>query len=198
MGAKGWSTTNLVVVCLGATLVVFFAGATAAIAAGQTPPTALWAAGGAVSGALIGLLVPAPGSKKALEDAAEKATERAAAHTTLAQAAAAAVVAAPEGGEIAAHKAQAEAAETAAHGASDEAAVHRSAAAGTPETGTATTVLLVFFVAMLALGVFLAAGGVSPPAPFVEPLKSVATAVVALASASGSALIGILAPSPGK
>src|SRR6201986_417442 len=58
------STTNLVVIGLGATLVVFMAGVTAAVAAGQTPPTALWAAGGAVSGALVGLLLPAPGSKE--------------------------------------------------------------------------------------------------------------------------------------
>jgi hypothetical protein len=58
--------------------------------------------------------------------------------------------------------------------------------------------LVVVFLLSLALGVFLAAGGIVPPASFTASLKSVTTAVIALASASGSALIGILAPTPGK
>ncbi|MGO9319453.1 MAG: SGNH/GDSL hydrolase family protein [Solirubrobacteraceae bacterium] len=197
MESKGLSTTNLVVVCLGAALVVFFAGVTASVAAGQTPPTALWAAGGAVSGALIGLLTPAPGSKKSHEAAAAFAenTAKDARSAAAGHARDAAAAAAGAGG---AHEALAKAETTAAEKASAEAVAHRATAATTPETGIATALLFVVFVVTLALGVFLAAGGVVPPSSFTDSLKSVTTAVIALASASGSALIGILAPSPSK
>lgn len=169
MKAGGWSTTNLVVVCLGAALVVFFAGVTAAVAAGQTVPTAMWSAGGAVSGALIGLLTPAPGTKRAHRAAAELAEKTANATE----------------GDVRA-KAQAAAAD------------HNAAAVTTPETRAATILLLVVFIILLALGVLLAGGIAVPPPAFTESLKSVTTAVIALASASGSALIGILAPSQSK
>jgi hypothetical protein len=52
---------NLVILFLGAALVVFFFGVSLVLAVGEQPvPTELWAAGGAVSGALVGILVPAP------------------------------------------------------------------------------------------------------------------------------------------
>jgi hypothetical protein len=58
----------------------------------------------------------------------------------------------------------------------------------------AAVLLLLFFVALLALGIVLAAGAILPPHEFVQSLQSVTTAVVALASAAGSALIGLFAP----
>jgi cobalamin biosynthesis Mg chelatase CobN len=170
---------------------------TAAVAAGQTPPTALWAAGGAVSGALIGLLVPAPGSKKAHEEAAATATALARSETTaaadLTQAAEAHAAVRP-----AAEKVKAEAARAVAKEATAQASAHKAAAAETPETKGATVGLAVLFVVLLVLSVVLASGLIAPAAEFVPSLKSLTTALVALASASGSALIGILAPSPGK
>ena len=197
MGAKSWSTQSLVVVCLGVALVVFFAGATAAVAAGQVPPTALWAAGGAVSGALIGLLVPAPGSKKALEEAATAAkslaTEATGEAATHAERAAGA-----EGAVAAAHKVKAKAAEAVAQQATADARAHTAAAASTPDTGTATATLAGVFFLLLALSLILAGGLIAPAKPFQAPLLSFTTAIVALTSATGSALIGILAPSPGK
>jgi lysophospholipase L1-like esterase len=198
MGAKSWSTVDLIVVCLGVALVVFFAGATAAVAAGETPPTALWAAGSAVSGGLLGLLVPSPGSKRAHEaaavtaqTAADKATAEADAHLATARA-----VVAPA--DAADPKAKAEAAEATAKQSRAEAAAHNATAAGISETKLAATLLFAVFVLSLALGVVLAAGTFTPAHPFVDSLKSVTTAVIALASASGSALIGILAPTSSK
>src|ERR1700730_10278717 len=73
MDPRVWNTTNFVILSLGIALAVFFAGIPASIAAGHTPPTAAWAAGSAVSGALIGLLVPAPRTKKTHVAAAEAA-----------------------------------------------------------------------------------------------------------------------------
>ncbi|HVR05917.1 MAG TPA: hypothetical protein VMS02_07725 [Solirubrobacteraceae bacterium] len=170
---------------LGAALVVFFAGATAAVAAGQTPPTALWAAGGAISGALIGLLVPPPGAKAShealaatLDDVATKADARAVEN-----------VAAPP---------VAESARVAAGEARKEASALRVTAAQMPETRSAVQVLLVVFLLLLGLAVFLAAGAIEPPPAFVEPLKTITAAVMTLASAAGTALIGILSPSPSK
>jgi lysophospholipase L1-like esterase len=197
MESNGLSTTNLVAICLGAALVVFFAGVTASVAAGQTPPTALWAAGGAVSGALIGLLTPAPGSKKSHEVAAELA-EKTAKEAMSAAAAHAEDAAKAAPAEVGSHQAMATAETATAEKASASAVAHRAAAATMPETGIATALLFVVFLATLALGIFLAAGGVVPPPSFTDSLKSITTAVIALASASGSALIGILAPSPIK
>jgi hypothetical protein len=194
MEAKCCSAMNIVAIGLGVALVVFFAGVTAAIAAGQTPPTALWAAGGAVSGALIGLLVPSPGSRdghaaaaNAAGVVAEEATHEAAKHK--------AAAAAAEGKEAVALTAQAEVAEVAASNATHQALAHRAALA---EPETPVGLLAIFFVLVLGLGIALAAGVIVPPPAFVDPLKNVTTAVIALASASGSALIGIFAPSPSK
>jgi hypothetical protein len=182
IGGRG--TINLVVIGLGAALVVFFAGATAAVAAGQTPPTALWAAGGAISGALIGLLVPPPGAKAGQEAAAAQ-FEAVATRATRAV-------------EGIAEPHAVEAAQATAGEATREANALRVAAAQTPDTRSAMVVLLVLFVLLLALSVILAAGAIEPPAPFVESLKTVAAAVMTLASAAGTAVIGILAPSPTK
>jgi hypothetical protein len=160
MGKKCCSTTNLVVLCLGAALIVFFAGVTAAVAAGQTPPTALWAAGGALSGALVGLLVPAPASQ-ARHKAAAKIAEEASRH--------------------------------------DRVAEHEELAATTPDTTRTVRALGGIFVVMLVLSIVLGAGAIHPTSTFgADPLKEITKAVLALASAAGSALIGIYAPSTGK
>jgi hypothetical protein len=192
-----WSTTNLVVVSLGVALGVFFAGVTAAVAAGQTPPDAMWAAGSAVSGGLIGLLVPSPRTKKgheaaakAAEAAGEKAKDEAAQH----KAAAAAPGLAAAGEE----NAKAEVAQAAAEHAASEAVAHNAAAAGVVGTWPAAVLLFVAFGLLLALSVLLATGTIPPSSAFVDQQKAVTSAVIALASASGSALIGILAPSPSK
>lgn len=145
---------------LGAALVVFMAGVTAAVAAGQTPPTALWAAGGAVSGALVGLLLPAPGSRERHEAAAKIA----------------------KGAQK-----------------NDEAVKHEEQAAAAPDTTQTVRVLASIFVILLLLSILLGAGVVHATTAFgAEPLKEITKAVLALASAAGSALIGIYAPSTSK
>ena len=64
-----WGSEKIATASLGGAVIVFFAGATAAVAAGANPPTALWAAGGSVTGGLLGFLAPAP-AKKDVRDAA--------------------------------------------------------------------------------------------------------------------------------
>ncbi len=159
------SPTDVVVVCVGVALAVFFAGATAAVAAGQSPPSAMWAAGAALAGGLLGLLAPPPGSAAARTRAASDA----------------AAAAAGDADDVV-----------------REAGARVPAVADVAETKGAACLLLAVFVLMLALGVVLSAGAIAPPAPFVESLKGITTAVIALASASGGALLGMLAPSPGK
>jgi hypothetical protein len=100
-----WGTKDLVVLSLGVALAVFFAGVTAAVAAGQTPPTALWAAGSAVSGGLLGLLAPSPGSRRRQMQAAAEADERAATATVQEQTHITAALAAP-GPDKAEHEAK--------------------------------------------------------------------------------------------
>jgi hypothetical protein len=179
---------------LGIALAVFFAGVTSAVAVGATPPTALWAAGGAVSGALVGLLAPAPGSRrrheaaaKAAEDIAKHASESAT-HQSQGQGGAS---------DAASFQARANAETARAENATSEATAHRIAAATTPETKFAAAALAVVFVLLLVLAIVLAAGTIVPPTQFTESLKSVITAAMALASASGTALLGILSPSKG-
>lgn len=70
-----WDSNELVVAGLGAALVTFFLAAGAALAAGTTPPTAFWAAGGAVSGGLIGFFIQPPKGKGA-NDLAESVAEQ--------------------------------------------------------------------------------------------------------------------------
>ena len=48
------------VVAVGSALVVLFAGASVILAVGHSVPTELWAAAGALSGALVGILAPPP------------------------------------------------------------------------------------------------------------------------------------------
>lgn len=196
MGTKIWNTTNLVVVVLGAALVVFFAGTTAAIAAGATAPSALWAAGGAISGALIGLLVPPPGAPGRHEQAARYADQRALAATETATRHR--LAAAAGGADADEETAKADAAAKTARQEESSAASHRAAAASSLETKGAVYPLAAVFVLSLALAVVMAVGVFSPPTELVSSLKSLIAAVIAIASASGSALIGILAPSQGK
>jgi lysophospholipase L1-like esterase len=192
-----WNTTNLVVLGLGAALIVFFAGATAAVAAGATTPTALWAAGSAVSGALIGLLVPGPRVKKSHQAAAQLAERKAdEASKTVDEHSFAAAGA--EGAVAAAHTAKAEAAKAIEERERSAASEHNDAAAAAPETTAAAIALGLVFLLSLALAVVLATGTFSPPHELIESLKGVITAIVALAAASGSALIGLLAPSSSK
>ncbi|MGA2011456.1 MAG: hypothetical protein ABSH51_13145 [Solirubrobacteraceae bacterium] len=74
------SAINLVIMFLGIALAVFFTGVCVILAVKQTPPTQLWAAGGAISGALVGVLMPSPGegSASAAAAAAADATHTAA------------------------------------------------------------------------------------------------------------------------
>jgi hypothetical protein len=68
-------------------------------------------------------------------------------------------------------------------------------ASGTPTRAAAW--LLTLFVGLLALGVVLAGGAVTPPKSFgPEALQSATKAVLALASAAGTGLVGLWAPSP--
>lgn len=160
-----WRIGNLVVFGLGISLVVFFAGVSAVLAAGHTAPTEMWAAGGAVSGGLIGLLVPAPQSKKTR-------------NALLAR-----VIGAP-GPSVQ------------GQGLPPVAGAQGPPAVGIGTPAWAAVLLFVFFLALLALGIVLAAGAIVPPEGFVQSLQSITTAIVALASAAGSALIGLLAPTP--
>jgi flagellar basal body-associated protein FliL len=61
------STTNLVVLVLGVALVVFFAGVSAVLAVTGSAPAEMWAAGAAISGALVGVLVPPPNREAAAQ-----------------------------------------------------------------------------------------------------------------------------------
>lgn len=182
MDPRGANTTNLVVVSLGAALVVFFAGVTAAVAAGATPPTAMWAAGGAVSGALVGLLVPSPG-EQAGHEAAAKALEKVAAAATT------------EATEASDPQA-AESARAAASDAHEKAAAHTVAAASGASKDTAW-LLFVAFLGLLILSVALAGGLITPPQEFVGSLTNLTKVVISLTSAAGTALVGILAPQGG-
>jgi hypothetical protein len=121
-------------------------------------------------------LEPFPASERD-DPSAARAAEAAHATSTVVDAAAAA-----------ANAAQASAAETAV------------AAAAGDSTGTPTHAgawLLILFVGLLALSIILAAGAVTPPKSFgSEALQNVTKAVVALASAAGTGLVGLWAPSP--
>jgi hypothetical protein len=157
--------TEVAVASLGAALVVFFAGATAAVAAGASTPTALWAAGGALTGGLLGLLAPQPAPKE-VRDAAVGAKANA-----LSRVAAGGGAPAPSTPAL------------------------DAAAAGTPRSAVGALALV--FVALLALAVVLAGGAITPPTSFgPQSLEHLIKTVVALASAAGTGLIGLMAPSP--
>jgi len=61
MSKREWHAVDLAVVGLGTALVFFFAGAAVVLAVKGNAPTAFWAAGSAVAGGLLGLLVEPPG-----------------------------------------------------------------------------------------------------------------------------------------
>jgi hypothetical protein len=154
-----WDATRLAVASLGIALVVFFAGATAAIAAGASPPGVLWAAGGGVSGGLLGLLAPSP-VPKAVRTAAITAK-------TASFASAEATLPANRPGVDAAAN-----------------------AISWPTFG----MLVGVFVLLLALAIVLAGGAINPPTGFAQPLDNVTKAVLALASAAGTGVLGLLVP----
>src|ERR1019366_9532454 len=79
------SAINLVIVFLGAALMVFLAGVCVVIAVKQTPPTQLWATGGAITGALVGVLMPSPNEGSASAASAKAADTTHAAAVAAAQ-----------------------------------------------------------------------------------------------------------------
>lgn len=74
MDFKENASVNLVIVSLGAALVVFFIGVSVVLAVTGSAPTEMWAAGGAVSGALVGYLVPPPSQQTAAHVASATAS----------------------------------------------------------------------------------------------------------------------------
>jgi uncharacterized integral membrane protein len=170
----GWRPQEIATAGLGGALIVFFAGTTAAVAAGANTPTPLWAAGGAVGGGLLGLLVPTPVSKET------KQAARAAKNSVLD---AAKIQSVPAGlNEVPKPTAA-------------TAPVVESAANAAP--WSAVWALAVVFVLLLTLAGFLAGGAITPPKSWGnESLQNLTKTIVALASAAGTAVIGLLAPSP--
>lgn len=201
---------DIVVAGLGGALVVFFAGATAAIAAGHTPPTELWAAGGAVSGGLLGLLAPSPitsatQSATAQEHAAAAQQHEAAAaqHEALAQQQAGAPAGAPGVAPGAAAASVQEAAQSHKDAAAEHTAAANAEAQKTKAPRMPAWLLGAVFLILLALSCLLASGhGITLAAAHSEQLKKpfegLTNSVIALTSAAGSALVGMLAPSPSQ
>jgi hypothetical protein len=87
---------SLAVVAVGTALVALFAGACVIVAVGHEVPQQLWAAGSALSGALVGILIPTPGHAPSSSDyAADAASVTHAAATSAARDAAAAITEGP-------------------------------------------------------------------------------------------------------
>lgn len=163
-----WDNQQIAAVALGLSLVVFFAGTTAAVAAGATPPTPLWAAGGAVSGGLLGLLLPGP-VPNAVRNAAIDAKARAM---------------------------TARAADPAAAAAAPAAADPEVEAAARSTSWWTVGALAGVFVLLLILSVCLAGGAIVPPASFgAGSLQNLTKTVIAMTSAAGTGMIGLLVPS---
>jgi hypothetical protein len=208
-------------------LVVFLAGASAAVAVSAHPPTAFWAAGGAVSGGLLGLLLPSPQKPGADVPAALAHLQEAKGHLTplqdqtpggqatagvlhaMDEATISLVSATPGLGAI--DEAQAQLAslppstlQTQAQGALQNAKAALSPPAKAPDWvlavgGWGPIALAGGFALLLSLAVVLAAGAITPPASFkTDSLQEVIKAVITLASAAGSGLIGLFAPSPAQ
>ncbi|HME04002.1 MAG TPA: hypothetical protein VKG38_13350 [Solirubrobacteraceae bacterium] len=171
-----WNSQEIATASLGGALIVFFAGATAAVAAGANPPTPLWAAGGAVGGGLLGLLAPTPVSKD-MKQAAKNAKK------SVLQAA---------------KLSDAEVESSRDHVPKPTAAtapVVESTANATP--WGALWGLAVVFVLLLIVAGFLAGGAITPPTSWGnESLQNLTKTIVALASAAGTGVLGLLAPSP--
>lgn len=219
---------NLVVIGLGAALVVFIAGVSTVLAVHHPVPTEMWAAGGAISGALVGLLVPAPkrgGGEPAAEPVQGQPVQGQPVQAQPVQGQpvqgqpvqAQPVQAQPvQGQPVQAQPAPAQPAQPqpvqVQPGAAPQPVVQvpqpvQQAAGGGGEavpseqlsTHPAFVVLLfIVFLATAVAGVALSAGWIVPPSGFEKTLHETTTAVVALASASGTALIGVFAPTPSK
>jgi hypothetical protein len=285
MRTQPGNNLSLVVIGLAGGLVVFMIGVSVVLAVGQTPPTAMWAAGSAISGALIGLLAPSPAAvdqagvaagtatqqtvraaAESAKDAATKAPQtargaadeavrdvdmlssvaqakalassrglsaedaarvgattvmelqRAAttqAQTDLAQEREALDLQKTKGDPTALSNAEARVTRAEAKARVHEAALvetqksqdvmvdsgKKAAADAVAAAGPNWTLifLLVFFLLALTLAVILASGAIIPPPAFGDSLlQQLTTAVVALASAAGTAIIGILSPNPGQ
>jgi hypothetical protein len=202
---KNASPVNLVVIGLGLALIVFVAGVSTILALNRAVPTEMWAAGGAISGALIGLLVPAPGSGNpapaaAGQQAAPPAQPVAAQQVaTQPQPVQPAVQQAPAQPQPVQQVAQQAPAQPRAVQPVAQKAANAPAASGTssepPPTHIAFVILLlIVFLLTLVSGVALSAGWIVPPSGFTETLHEATKVLIALASASGTALIGVFAP----
>jgi hypothetical protein len=111
------------------------------------------------------------------------------------QQAASAVAAAT--GKSAVLGAAADAANKAKPGAADRGVTVAATASPSGSPTAAVWTLLLIFLGLLGAGVLLAAGAVTPPESFgTGPLDNLTKTIVALASAAGTGLIGLLAPAP--
>lgn len=165
-----WDNQQIAAASLGLALVVFFAGTTAAIAAGASPPTPLWAAGGAVSGGLLGLLLPGPVPNKVRDAAIDAKTKDLTARARTAGETRSTPAPAPDPVVEAAAKSI---------------------------SWTTVIVLGVVFVLLLILSIVLAAGAIVPPSDFgVGSIQNLTKTLIAMTSAAGTGMIGLLVPSP--
>jgi hypothetical protein len=82
---------SLAVVAVGTALVVLFAGTATIVALGHTVPQAMWAAASALSGALVGILIPTSSGVASPDRVAAAATSTKAAATSAARTTAAAI-----------------------------------------------------------------------------------------------------------
>lgn len=226
--SKGWSEIEIATGGLAIGLIVFLAGASAAVAADATPPAAFWAAGGAVSGGLLGLLVPRPathrepdkaGALKAIEksesqlDSVEPqvgSTDKIDAATALTDAKQGLLGEPSQALELIQQAGQhlnqlqqlpiatAKNAQQANESLGAATAKLVAPGAGLAQVGgPGILILTIVFVSLLALAVVLASGAITPPNSFKpDALQDVTKAVIALASAAGSGLIGIFVPKP--
>jgi hypothetical protein len=162
-------------------LIAFVAGAAGILATGHTVPAEYWSAGSAISGALLGILAPAPvGPKRAKAANSVAAADVATAHAQAAKDAAAAAKAATGETLHAAAAAFDRAAE--AHATALETVV--AAGKSLPASLTGVVPLLGL---LIVFGVSLWAG-----------IEYEQTQLQALAAAAGGALLGLLSPSPAK
>jgi hypothetical protein len=240
------STMNLVILVLGAALVVFFAGVSAVLAVTGSAPAEMWAAGAAISGALVGLLVPPPRRQAAAQvgatttaeelgdnalqaaqriadrkegsdkDAARQAvqrledvTERAqtsgfmqavnvdpdkapeVAATSMIDVFGALETGAPQGStEAEVYGAATDAADQNKGSAQDKGKAAVDAAGGTGKLPALVKVLLGLFGGLLAIGI----GMSFIPSEGDQLVREADKTILALASSSGGALIGVLAP----
>ncbi len=91
--AESRTSYSLAVVAVGTALVVLFAGAGTIVAVGHTVPQAMWAAASALSGALVGILIPTSSRAGGTDHVVAATTSIKAAATSAARTAAAAITA---------------------------------------------------------------------------------------------------------